>query len=86
MGEVFARKVNKTKGKAAFLLPLKGLSRYDRQGEIFWWPEADQAFFSALEKNVDKHIPIEKIDCHINDEPFARKAVEMLLAMIEKKE
>jgi uncharacterized protein (UPF0261 family) len=86
MGELFARKINKTRGKAAFLLPLKGLSRYDREGEIFWWPEADQSFFAALEKNLDKHIPIEKIDCHINDEPFARKAVEMLLAMIEKKE
>jgi uncharacterized protein (UPF0261 family) len=86
MGEVFALKINKTKGRAAFLLPLRGLSRYDREGEIFWWPEADQTFFAALEKNIDKHIPIEKIDCHINDEPFARKAVEMLLAMIEKKE
>jgi uncharacterized protein (UPF0261 family) len=86
MGALFARKINKTKGKAGFLLPLKGLSRYDRQGEIFWWPEADQAFFAALEKNIDKHISIEKIDCHVNDEPFARKAVEMLLTMIEKKE
>jgi uncharacterized protein (UPF0261 family) len=86
MGELFARKINKAKGKAGFLLPLKGLSRYDRQGEIFWWPEADQAFFTALEKSIEKHIPIEQIDCHINDEPFARRAVEMLLAMIEKKE
>ena len=85
MGELFAWKINKTRGKAAFLLPLKGLSRYDREGEIFWWPAADQSFFAALERNLDKHIPIEKIDYHINDEPFARKAVEMLLAMMEKK-
>lgn len=85
MGELFARKINKTRGKATFLLPMKGLSRYDRQGEIFWWPEADQAFFAALEKNLDKHIPIEKIDYHINDDAFAQKAVEMLLAMMEKK-
>ena len=86
MGEVFARKINKTRGKAGFLLPLKGLSRYDREGEIFWWPEADQAFFTALEKNIDNRIPVVKMDCHINDERFAQKAVEMLLAMIDKKE
>jgi len=85
MGGVFARKINKTRGKASFLLPLKGLSRFDREGEIFWWPEADRAFFTALEKNIDNHIPVEKIDCHINDEIFARKAVEMLLAMMEQK-
>ena len=85
MGGVFARKINKTRGKASFLLPLKGLSRFDREGEIFWWPEADRAFFTALEKNIDNHIPVEKIDCHINDEIFARKAVEMLLSMMEQK-
>jgi uncharacterized protein (UPF0261 family) len=82
MGEVFARKINKTRGRASFLLPLKGLSRFDREGEIFWWPEADRAFFTALEKNIDNRISVEKVDCHINDEIFARKAVEMLLSMM----
>jgi uncharacterized protein (UPF0261 family) len=86
MGKVFAWKINKTRGKAAFLLPLRGFSRFDREGEIFWWPEADRAFFTALEENLATNIPIEKVDCHINDEPFSRKAVEMLLAMIKKQE
>ena len=85
MGEVFARKINKTTGRAAFLLPLKGFSRYDREGEIFWWPEADRAFVTALEKNLDDRIPIEKVDCHINDELFAQKAVERLLSMMAQK-
>jgi uncharacterized protein (UPF0261 family) len=85
MGEVFARKINKTTGRAAFLLPLKGFSRYDREGEIFWWPEADRAFVTALEKNLDDRIPIEKVDCHINDELFAQKAVERLLFMMAQK-
>ena len=85
MGEVFARKINKTTGRAAFLLPLKGFSRYDREGEIFWWPEADRAFVTALEKNLDDRISIEKVDCHINDELFAQKAVERLLSMMAQK-
>lgn len=84
MGKIFAEKVNKAKGKVAFLLPLKGLSRFDQEGGIFWWPKADQAFFTALEKNLKNHIPVKKIDCHINDESFAQKAVEMLLTMMEK--
>ena len=78
-------KINKTAGRAAFLVPLKGFSRYDREGEIFWWPEADRAFVAALEKNLEDRIPIEKADCHINDELFARKAVERLLSMMAQK-
>lgn len=81
IGEVFARKANEAKGKVAFLLPLKGVSILDSPGNEFWWPEADQALYNAIKKNVKPGIPIVEIDCNINDEAFADKAVDMLLQL-----
>lgn len=84
MGKIFAQKANKAKGPVAFLLPLKGVSMLDSEGEIFWSPEADQALFNAIKSNVNKSIIVEEMNVNINDPSFADKAVEMILEMIGK--
>lgn len=85
MGEIFAQKANASKGKVAFLFPLKGVSMLDSEGELFWSPQADQAMFEAIKKNVNPGIPTVELDCNINDEAFSEKAVEMLMnLMVEK--
>jgi uncharacterized protein (UPF0261 family) len=83
MGKLFAEKANKARGRVAFLLPLKGFSRFDQEGGVFWSPEADQAFGTALKSNLHRGIPVYEMDCHINDERFAGKATELLLKMME---
>ena len=83
MGELFAEKANRARGRVAFLLPLKGFSRFDREGGVFWSPEADQAFVAALKSHLRKNIPVYEMDCHINDERLAAKATELLLKMME---
>jgi uncharacterized protein (UPF0261 family) len=85
MGEIFARKANASKGSVAFLFPLKGVSMLDSEGEPFWWPEADQAMFEAIRKNVKPGIQVVELDCNINDEAFSQKAVEMLIELIGEK-
>ncbi len=85
MGEIFAQKANSAKGKLAFLFPLKGFSMLDAEGQPFWWPEADAAFMTVLKKNLRPGIPVVEMDCHINDEAFAQKAVEMLLGLAGKR-
>jgi uncharacterized protein (UPF0261 family) len=82
MGEIFAQKANVARGKVAFLFPLKGVSMLDSEGELFWWPEADQAMFDAIKKNVKPGIPVVELDCNINDEAFSQKAVDMLMALM----
>jgi uncharacterized protein (UPF0261 family) len=82
MGEIFAQKANASKGKVAFLLPLRGVSMLDSEGEPFWWPEADQAFFDAIKKNVNSRIRVIELDCHINDEVFSQKALEVLMELM----
>jgi len=85
MGEIFARKANASKGRVAFLLPLKGVSMLDSEGKPFWWPEADRAMFDAIKKNVKPGIQVVEMNCNINDEAFSQKAVEMLMELMTQK-
>ncbi|MGD0917344.1 MAG: Tm-1-like ATP-binding domain-containing protein [Thermodesulfobacteriota bacterium] len=85
MGEIFAQKANASKGRVAFLLPLKGVSMLDNEGGIFWWPEADRAMFNAIKKNVKPGIQVVEMNCNINEEAFSQKAVEMLMELMTQK-
>lgn len=84
MGEIFAGKANASPAPVAFLLPLKGVSILDGDGQPFCDREADQAMFDAIKSNVKQGIPVVEMDCNINDPQFAQKAVEMMLELIEQ--
>lgn len=85
MGKIFAEKANAAKGPVAFLLPLRGVSILDGDGERFCDRAADQAMFDAIKVNLRADIPIVEIDHNINDLEFAAKAVEMMLELIRQK-
>jgi uncharacterized protein (UPF0261 family) len=85
LGEIFAEKANASRGRVAFLIPLKGFSVTDSEGGPFWWPEADQAFIDALKKTLKPGIEVVEMACNINDEIFSQKAVEMLLDLMVQK-
>lgn len=85
MGEIFAKKANEAQGRVAVLLPLKGVSILDSEGDRFWWPEADKAMFDAIKNNVKPGIEVVEMDCNINDRAFAEKAVEMLMGLMVRK-
>ncbi len=84
LGELFAQKANAARGPIALLLPLQGVSMLDKPGERFWWPEADRALFDAIKRHLDPGIDLVELDANINDEPFADKAVEMLMELMEQ--
>lgn len=79
LGEILAGKLNGSSGPVTVLLPLKGLSVIDSPGGPFWWPEADQALFDALKKNLRPSIPVIEIDANVNDEEFSRQCAMALL-------
>ena len=85
MGEVFAEKVNAAQGPVAFLLPLRGVSILDGDGQPFCDREADQAMFDAIKSGLKPDIAVVEIDHNINDPEFAAKAVEMMLDLIAQK-
>lgn len=83
MGRIFAEKANASKGPVVFMLPLKGVSMLDPEGEIFYWPEANQAIFDAIKENVRDDIPVIEMDMDINTPAFADRAVQELLGMLK---
>jgi uncharacterized protein (UPF0261 family) len=83
MGRIFAEKANASKGPVVFMLPLKGVSMLDPEGEIFYWPEANQAIFDAIKQNVREDIPVIEMDVNINDPSFADRAAQELLSMLK---
>jgi uncharacterized protein (UPF0261 family) len=85
MGEIFAKKANAAKGPVAFLIPLRGVSMLDGDGQKFCDREADRAMFDAIKANLKPGIPVVEIDLNINDPSFAAKAVEMMLELVQQK-
>lgn len=84
MGQVFARKANEAKGPVAFLIPLRGVSILDGDGQVFCDREADAAIFEAIKANVRRDIAVVEMDANINDPEFAVKAVEMILDLMHQ--
>ncbi|MBI1296700.1 UPF0261 family protein [bacterium] len=82
MGEIFAQKANAAKGPVAFLIPLRGVSILDGDGQLFEDRAADAAMFDAIKANLRPGIPVVEMDVNINDPSFAAKAVEMMLELI----
>ena len=66
----------------AFLLPLRGVSILDGDGERFCDRQADAALFDALKENLKSGIAVEEIDANINDQEFSDRAVELMLELI----
>jgi len=85
MGEAFAAKANAARGPVAFLIPLRGVSILDGDGQPFCDRQADQAMFDAIKENLNEGIEVVEMDGNINDPAFADRAVEMMLALIDKK-
>lgn len=87
LGEIFAEKANASKGKVAFIIPLKGYSILDsiddkNEPQLFWDPAADKAFVEGLKSKLKPEIDIIEVDANINDPIFSNKAVEVFLDMI----
>ena len=84
MGEIFARKANAARGPVAFLIPLRGVSMLDGDGQPFCDRSADQAMFDAIKKHLRAGIPIVEVDRNINDPEFAAKAVELIMQLMQQ--
>ena len=83
VGEMIAAAVNQATAPAAVLLPMKGVSMLDSEGDRFWDPEADQACFDAIRNGLRTDIPVHEIEHNINDPEFADSAANTLLEMLQ---
>jgi uncharacterized protein (UPF0261 family) len=84
LGKEIAHKASASRGPVAVLVPRRGVSALDAEGQPFWWPEADAALFQSLRNWMSPNVQLVELDLHMNDPDFARSAAEMLLQLIRK--
>src|SRR4029077_10781860 len=82
LGKEIAHKASAARGSTAVLVPRKGVSALDAEGQSFWWPEADAALMQSLRNWMSPHVRLIELDLHINDPAFAEEAVDTLLRML----
>jgi uncharacterized protein (UPF0261 family) len=82
LGRIIAHKLNQAAGPTVLMLPLKGVSAIDAEGQPFYSPEADGALFEAIRANVGANVELVELDLHINDPKFARALAERLLQLL----
>ena len=85
LGEIIAKKLNKSTGPAALFIPLKGVSAIDVEGMPFYDPAADKALFESIRKHLDRSkVELVEMDVAINDPAFADAMVDRLQKMLKK--
>jgi len=81
IGAWIAEKLNRATGPVRVLIPGGGYSALDIVDGPFWDPAANDAFVTALRRDLRADIPLDISPHHINDEAFARVAADTLLGM-----
>jgi uncharacterized protein (UPF0261 family) len=71
-----------TRGKAVFMLPLRGVGRYSVAGGPLHDTESDAAFFSALKAGLPSTIEVVEVDADAEAEVFVREAVRRMVALL----
>ena len=82
IGEAMAERINLSTGPVTVLIPKKGVSMIDLEGQSFYLPEANQAAFDALKSNLRKDISVLEVDCEINAPEFSETCARTLLEQI----
>lgn len=83
LGKIVAEKLNVAQGPTALLVPLRGVSMIDAEGQLFYDPEADQALFKGVRDHVKPPVQLQELDLHINDPEFAAAIAGQLLQYLE---
>ncbi len=80
-----ADKLNRSDYPLAILIPLRGLSMLDAEGQPFYDPQADAALFEELESRIEQSEQrrIVRLPYHINDSEFSQALVEEFESLVE---
>ncbi|HZI29473.1 MAG TPA: Tm-1-like ATP-binding domain-containing protein [Gemmatimonadaceae bacterium] len=82
IGRRVAEQLNRATGPTVVLLPLRGISMIDREGQPFHDPVADEALFTSLRSALNPNLRVRELDAHINDAEFAHALADELLALM----
>lgn len=83
LGEVIAEKLNSAQSPTVLMLPLRGVSAIDGDGQPFDGPAEDKALFDTLRRNIGKNVELIEVDANINDDEFSLAAAKKLVSLIK---
>lgn len=83
IGHEIASRLADAAGKTTLILPLKGVSMIDVEGQPFYDAEADKALFDTLRTELEgSNVEIVELDTDINDKEFAVAAAKKLISLL----
>ena len=83
IGHEIASRLTDATGKTTLMLPLKGVSMIDVEGQPFYDAEADKALFDTLRTELaGSDVEIVELDTDINDKEFAIAAAKKLISLL----
>lgn len=83
LGEVIAEKLNSAQSPTVLMLPLRGVSAIDGDGQPFDGPAEDKVLFDTLRRNIGKNVELIEVDANINDDEFSLAAAKKLVSLIK---
>jgi uncharacterized protein (UPF0261 family) len=83
IGASIARKLSAAKGPVSVLLPGRGVSAIDREGQPFDDPAARKALHEAIRSGL-QGVEVKELDLHINDPDFADAAAQKLIELMKR--
>ena len=83
LGKIMGQKLSQAKGPTTVIIPKQGVSAIDQEGQPFYSAEAEAAWIENLKANLGDNVTLIEMDNHINDDAFATKLVETLLASLD---
>jgi uncharacterized protein (UPF0261 family) len=82
VGQIMAKKLNKSTGPLVVVVPTRGLSMQDVPGGVFWDPDADLAFLQSLLLDLRSGIPVITVEANINDQAFSDRVADEFLNLL----
>lgn len=84
VAEDICKRLQHTRGKAVFMLPLRGVGRYSVAGGPLYDKESDAAFFAALKAGMPASVEVVEVDADAESALFVKEAVRRLVGLLER--
>jgi len=82
VARTFAEKINQAEGPVKVVLPLKGWSSVDSQGNSTYDPEEDLIFVRELRAGLKPAVEVKEVNANMEDPSFARAILETAMEML----
>lgn len=81
--KLMASRLNKSTGPVSVVVPAQGFHHYDKTDRMYDNPEGRNAFIDIMRSHLKPNIELHILDCHINDNAFADKVMELALRLFD---